>query len=69
MAQHLVAWLGSFVIFQGIRTSSAKKPYIFAIFQGVQTPVPPLCIRPRIFQISLFGSLYYNIDDALNKVL
>ena len=28
-------WLGSFVIFQGIQTSIAKKPYIFVIFQGV----------------------------------
>ena len=27
-------WLGSFVIFQGIQTSIAKKPYIFVIFQG-----------------------------------
>ena len=27
-------WLGSFVIFQEIRTSIAKKPYIFVIFQG-----------------------------------
>ena len=33
---------GSFVIFKGIQTSIAKKPYIFAIFQGgVQPPVPP----------------------------
>ena len=28
-------WLGSFLIFQGIKTSIAKKPYIFVIFQGV----------------------------------
>ena len=40
-AQHLI-WFGSFMIFQGIQTSVAKKPYIFVIFQeGVQTPVPP----------------------------
>ena len=32
--QSLNAGLGSFVIFQGIRTSIAKKPYIFVIFQG-----------------------------------
>ena len=30
------------MIFQGIRTSIAKKPHIFVIFQGVRTPVPPL---------------------------
>ena len=28
-------WLGSFVIFQGFRTSIDKKPYIFVICQGV----------------------------------
>ena len=27
-------WLGSFLIFQGIPTSIAKKPSIFVIFQG-----------------------------------
>ena len=33
---------GSFVIFQGIRISLAKKPYIFVIFQGGSgPPVPP----------------------------
>ena len=30
---NIECWLGSFVIFQGIRTSFAKKPYIFVIFQ------------------------------------
>ena len=35
-------WLGSFVIFQGIRTRFAKKPYVFVIFQeGSRLPVPP----------------------------
>ena len=30
------------VVFQGIRTSIAKEPYIFVIFQGgVRTPFPP----------------------------
>ena len=34
--------LGSCVILQGIRTSMAKKPYIFVIFQGRSgPPVPP----------------------------
>ena len=31
---NIEGWLGSFLIFQGIRTSIAKKPYIFVIFQG-----------------------------------
>ena len=36
-------WLDRFVIFQGIRTSIAKKPYIFVIFQrGSGPPAPPL---------------------------
>ena len=40
-------WRGSFVIFQGIRTSIAKKNYIFMVFQGVPDPLPPpLWIRP-----------------------
>ena len=30
--------LDSFVIFQGIQTSTAKQPYKFVIFQGVWTP-------------------------------
>ena len=35
-------WLGSFVIFRGIGTSIAKKPYICAIFMwGYQPPAPP----------------------------
>ena len=32
--------------FQGIRTSIAKEPYIFMIFQGGSVPRPPLWIRP-----------------------
>ena len=34
VGQNIECWLGSFVTFQGIRTRIAKKPYIFAIFQG-----------------------------------
>ena len=41
MAQHC-CWLDSFVIFQGFRTSIAKKPYIFAIFQGGGGSGPPV---------------------------
>ena len=33
--------LVAFVIFQGIRTSIAKKPYIFVIFQGGPDLLPP----------------------------
>ena len=32
---------GSFVVFQWIHTSIAKKPYIFVIFQGVSEHFPP----------------------------
>ena len=43
---NIECWFGSFVIFQGIRTSVAKKPYIFVIFQGggsePPAPSPPL---------------------------
>ena len=38
---NIECWLGSFVIFQGVRTSIAKKPYIFVIFQGGQDPLSP----------------------------
>ena len=37
----LNAGLVAFVGLQGIRTSIAKKPYIFVILEGVQTPCPP----------------------------
>ena len=40
---NIECWLGSFVIFQGVRTSIAKKPYNFVIFQEEPRPsVPPL---------------------------
>ena len=41
-------WLGSSVIFQGIPTCIARKPYIFVIFQGGggSGPLAPLWIRP-----------------------
>ena len=47
---NIECWLGSFVIFQGIRASIAEKPYIFVIFQGwgVPDPLPPLDPRMRI---------------------
>ena len=40
---NIECWLGSFVIFQGIGNSIAKKPYNFVIFQGggVSGPPPP----------------------------
>ena len=43
-------WLGSCVIFQGVHTIIAKKPYIFVIFQGrgVRTPMSPLPRSPHI---------------------
>ena len=39
---NIECWLGSFVIFQGIWTRIAKKPYIFCAFSGggVRTPGP-----------------------------
>ena len=32
--------------FKGIRTSIAKKPYIFVFFRGVRTPAPPPPMDP-----------------------
>ena len=43
---NIECWLGSFLIYQGIWTSIAKKPYIFVIFQvGSGPPAAPLWIR------------------------
>ena len=59
MARHgMLAGLGSFVIFQGIRTSIAKIYIIFYVFQGWGSgpPVPPL--------LRGFGK---NISDYKNK--
>ena len=53
--------IGSFVVFREIRTSIAKKPYIFVIFEGVRTPCPPsgsarvksqFVARMQLFQLS-----------------
>ena len=42
-------WLGSCVVFQGIRTSIAKKPYIFVNFHGGGGPDPlSLLLDPRM---------------------
>ena len=37
--------LGSFLIFLGFRTSIAKKPCSFVIFQGGPDPLSPLLVR------------------------
>ena len=40
---NIVCWLSSFQIFHGIRTSIAKEPHSFVIFQGggAPDPLPP----------------------------
>ena len=42
-------WLGSFVALQGIRTSIAKKPNLFVIFQGGPDPLSPLLGPPMAY--------------------
>ena len=57
---NIKCWLGSFVIIQGIRTSIARKPYIFCDFSretGPHAP-PPLWTR-----------LCAGTDHALEKLL
>ena len=61
-------WLGSFVTFQGIRTSIAKKPYIFQIFQGgpdpLSPPLDPPMVRMQQSQVfSRWGPYWYR--DAM----
>ena len=58
---NIECWLGSFMIFQGIWTSIAKKPYSFVIFQGGggggPTPCPPFWIR-TMYYITWQTNLY-----------
>ena len=52
--------LGSFLIFPGIQTSIAQKPYMYVIFRGIWTPCSHLWIRndyllsSYVAEISLF---------------
>ena len=48
----------SSVTSQGIRTSMAKEPYIFVIFQGagILVPCPPLWIRACMKVLMMFVS-------------
>ena len=51
---NIECWPGSFVIFQRIQTSIAKKPYIFLIFQGGGGPEPlspPLDWRLKLYKV------------------
>ena len=53
-------WHCSFVIFQGIRTSIAKKPYTFVIFQGgpgPPTPPPPASGSAHVYTYDLSGEM------------
>ena len=51
MAQYGI-WLGSFVIFHGIWTSIAKKPYSFVIFHGWSGP--PVSLLDRLMNILFY---------------
>ena len=57
---NIECWLGSLVLFQGIRTSTAMKLYIVVIFQGwgVRTPCPPPPPPPLDQTMKVFK--YYN---------
>ena len=39
------------MIFQGIRTSIAKKPYVFVIFKGGPDPMPPPPLDPHLLSL------------------
>ena len=77
----VACWLGSFVIFQEIRTSIAKKPFSFVIFQGCPDPCPPPPLDPRmvlskkkfLMQLTI-GKLsglvlYNNVSDRVIRFL
>ena len=44
----MLAWYIVAVIFQGIRTCIARKPYIFVIFQGGGGAAPPPPLDPHM---------------------
>ena len=56
----LNACLVAFGIFQGIRTSIAKNPYIYVIFQGLglDTLPPPPPLDPPIILTHFEGSIF-----------
>ena len=57
---HRQCWLNSVVIFQGIRTSIAKKPYIFVFFQGgVVFSFPFVILLNRLDNANL--TIYFSI--------
>ena len=62
---NIECWLGSFVIFQGVCTSIAKKPYIFLIFQGRggegggSDHLSPLWIRACSYFSILDGDVFH----------
>ena len=65
-------WLGSFVIFQGIRTSTAKRT-IFLWFSGgggVRTLAPSLWIRPwQLFMMICLFALRTNMSPSVGCFL
>ena len=57
-------WLGSFVIFHGIRTSIDKEPYRFVIFQ-VRSGSPPPPSGSAIYLIIRYSLLSSNVGYLL----
>ena len=70
-------WLSTFVIFQGIWTGNAKKPYIFVIFQGMgdgPNPLPPPsgsahvfsneCVKHSKYQHVRFSYVYCIVEEG-----
>ena len=51
------SWLGIFVIFRGIRTSIAKKPYIFYDFSGGERRGPDPLFHPSDLHMFLIVTL------------
>ena len=70
---NIECWLGSFLIFQGIRTGSiAQKPYNFVINQGGPDPLSPPCGSAHVILLQnvLVGILTFmsRIDIMLCSV-
>ena len=62
---NIECWLGSFVIFQGIWTSIAKKPYSFVIFLcvGYGPPVTPCGSAHDDIKFELYFTLSKEYDS------
>ena len=59
--------IGSFVIFQGIQTSIAKKPNIIVIFQGGSGPPVPSSGSPHVLHRFKCTAVYLLVLNGIKR--